>query len=174
MSRVINATALSSPLARTIAIAALMGSTVLASPLSPAFASSATSPPAQLHARMASATSATHNRGESVEQRITSLHASLKITPAEDAKWNSVAQAMRDNAASMDKLVATTRTKAPQDMTALDDLNTYQEFAEAHVANLKNLTSAFASLYDSMPAAQKKNADEVFHNFGRHGAAAHS
>ena len=31
---------------------------------------------------------------------------------------------------------------------------------------LKTLTSAFKSLYDSMPADQKKNADQVFMTFG--------
>src|SRR5271169_5568794 len=37
-------------------------------------------------------------KAETVEQRITSLHAALKITPDEETKWNGVAQAMRENA----------------------------------------------------------------------------
>jgi hypothetical protein len=74
---------------------------------------------------------------------------------------------MRDNAANMEKLVAEKRQQAPQSMTAVDDLNTYQEFAQAHVDGLKNLTSAFSSLYGSMSDQQKKNADQVFANFRR-------
>jgi hypothetical protein len=50
-------------------------------------------------------------------------------------------------------------------MTAVDDLETYQDFTKARLDGLKNLSSAFKSLYDSMPADQKKNADHVFQAF---------
>ena len=56
-------------------------------------------------------------------------------------------------------------------MTAVDDLKTYQEFAQAHVDGLKNLTSAFSSLYDAMPDGQKKVADRVFQTNGRNRVA---
>jgi protein CpxP len=117
------------------------------------------------------ATGATETKGETVEQRITNLHTALKITPAEETQWNSVAQAMRENAAAMDKLAASNRTTPPQNMTAVQDLKSYQEYAQAHVDGLKNLTSAFSTLYDAMPDAQKKVADEVFQTSG-HGATA--
>ncbi len=164
------------PLGRTVAIAALMGATFLASPLTPARANPA-SPPLQLAQnapqKTLAATQATSDKADTVEARITSLHAELKITPAEDAMWNGVAQAMRENVANLEKLVAEKRTQAPQNMTALDDLTTYQKFAQAHVDGLKNLTSAFTSLYDAMPAAQKTNADQVFRNFWRENTRSH-
>jgi uncharacterized phage infection (PIP) family protein YhgE len=141
---------------RSIAIAALMGATMLATPLSAARAQQAI--PAQSPAGAA----ATETKGETVEQRITNLHAALKITPDQDAKWNSVAQAMRENAATMDKLIASDRTAPPQNKTAVDDLKTYQKFAQAHVDGLKNLIGSFSTLYAAMPPAQKKVADEVF------------
>jgi len=72
---------------------------------------------------------------------------------------------MRQNAGMMDKLVQDKRAKAAS-MTAVDDLEIYQDFTKAHLDGLKNLTSAFKSLYDSMPADQKKNADQVFQAFG--------
>ena len=97
-----------------------------------------------------------------MEQRIASLHTALKITPDEDAKWNAGAQAMRENAVAMDKLVAESRTKAPQSMSAVDDLILYQKFSQAHVDGLKNLISSFSTLYAAMPDAQKKIADSVF------------
>ena len=118
------------------------------------------------------ATSPTDQKPEGVEQRITQLHTELKITPDQESKWNSVAQAMRDNAANMEKLVAEKQQQAPSGMTAVDDLKTYQEFAQAHVDGLKNLTSAFSSLYDAMSDQQKKNADQVFANFRRDAPAA--
>jgi protein CpxP len=163
--------AVPAPFARSVAIAALMGATILASPLTAARADTASNAAIQL-AQAASpqspaAAGATQSKGETVEQRITNLHEALKITPDEDAKWNDVAQAMRENAAAMDKLVATNRTTAPQGKTAVDDLNTYEKFAQAHVDGLKNLISSFKTLYTAMPDAQKKNADEVFNTSGR-------
>jgi len=162
--------ALSAPFARSAAIAALMGATMLASPLSAARADTVTSAALQL-AQAApqnpAAAGATQSKGETVEERITNLHAALKITPDEETKWNGVAQAMRENAAAMDKLVAANRTTPPQNMSAVDDLTTYQKFAQAHVDGLKNLISSFRTLYTAMPDAQKKTADEVFKTSGR-------
>ena len=58
-------------------------------------------------------------------------------------------------------------TTPPQDMTAVQDLELYQKYAQAHVDGLKNLISSFDALYKSMPDDQKKNADEVFRTSGR-------
>ena len=146
------------PLARSVAIAALMSAPLVATPLFSAHAQTSATP---------AAANPAEEKGQGVEQRITQLHAELKITPDQESKWNSVAQAMRDNAANMEKLVAEKHQQGPQSMTAVDDLKTYQEFAQAHVDGLKNLTSAFSSLYSSMPDQQKKNADQVFANFRR-------
>jgi periplasmic protein CpxP/Spy len=141
-------------------IAALFGATMLATPLTAAWAQ--TPVPATV-----AATGATETKGETVEQRITTLHSSLQITADEEKTWNGVAQAMRENATAMDKLIAEKRTTAPQSMSAVDDLKTYQLFAQAHVDGLKNLTSAFSTLYNVMPDAQKKVADQVFQTSGR-------
>lgn len=158
---------ISSPLVRTVAVAALMSATFLATPLT------ATRALAQTAATPAAA-SATETKGETVEQRITALHASLQITADEEKNWNGVAQAMRENAAAMDKLVAEKRTSPPQNMSAVDDLKTYQQFAQAHVDGLKNLTSAFSTLYGAMPDPQKKVADQVFQTSGHGSVASHS
>ena len=80
---------------------------------------------------------------------------------------------MHENAATMDKLAAEKPTSAPQNMSAVDDLKAYQQFAQAHVDELKNLTSAFSALYNAMPDAQKKVADQVFQTSGHGTTAAH-
>ena len=98
----------------------------------------------------------------------------MALTAGEEADWNNVAQAMRDNAAAMQKLVAEKTANNAEAMTAVDDLKTYGKFAQAHVDGLKSLTASFETLYDSMPDAQKKVADEVFQNRHREGGAAHS
>ena len=168
--------AMSAPFTRSVAIAALLGAALLASPLTAARADSAATAPIQLAQAMPhhAATKSTPNRSETVDQRIANLHKELKITPDEEANWTAVAQAMRDNAAAMDKLVAERTAEAPQTMTALDDLNSYQKFAQAHVDGLKNLIASFSTLYNAMPDPQKKVADQVFGNFRHQGARAHS
>lgn len=161
---------------RSAAVAALLGATMLAGPLS---AAPATTAPLQLAQSTASqsppAAGATEIKPETVEQRITSLHTALQITPNEEANWTGVAQAMRDNAATMEKLAADKADQASQGMTAMDDLKVYEKFARAHVAGLKTLRASFDKLYTAMPDAQKKVADGVFQNFGHHeGTPSHS
>jgi protein CpxP len=156
MSSFTHPIAVSAPIVRSVAIAALMGATMLATPFAAARAEQTVAPQNQ------AAAGATETKGESVEQRITNLHAALKITPEQGTQWNAVAQAMRENAANMDKLVAADRTTAPQNMSAVEDLKSYQKFAQAHLDGLKNLISSFEKLYAAMPDAQKKVADGVF------------
>ena len=146
-----------------IAAATLIGAAFLAAP-----ASAQTAP-----GKAPATAAATSTKAETVEQRITMLHKALKITPDQEAQWTPVATAMRDNAAAMEKLVASKRSMTPANTTAVDDLMTYQEFAQAHVDGLKNLNTAFKALYDSMPADQKKNADQVFQKFGAPGTQTH-
>ncbi len=180
MSPLTHRIASSAPVARSVAIAALMGATMLAVPLSAARADPALNANAALRLAQAaapqsqSAADAAVAPADTVEQRITNLHAALKITPQEDAKWNHVAQAMRENVAAMQKLAAEKTTEAPQSMTAVQDLKNYQSYAQAHVDGLKNLISSFETLYNSMPDPQKKLADQVFQSFGRARASSHS
>ena len=159
-------TNLFTPLTRSFAIASLTGAALIAGSLAPATAQTPDSqkPPA--------AAAATSSKPETVEQRIATLKTALKITPDLEPKWTKVAQAMRDNASQMEKLVATKRAIPPEKTTAVDDLKTYQEFTEVRLDGLKHLTSAFKSLYDSMSTAQKHNADQVFQSFGREPAPA--
>ena len=142
---------------RPLAIASVAGAALFAMPAMAQTKEQAAKPPA--------ADAATSSKPETVEQRITTLKAALKIAPAQEKKWDGVAQAMRDNASRMEKLVAEKRKIAPDKTTAVDDLKTYQEFTEARLDGLKHLTSAFKSLYDSMSPEQKKNADTVFERY---------
>ena len=155
-------TNLFTPLTRSFAIASLTGAALFAGSMVSATAQTTpdgkTTPPA--------AAAATSSKPETVEQRIATLKTALKITPDLEKKWDGVAQAMRDNASKMEKLVATKRAIPPEKTTAVDDLKTYQEFTQVRLDGLKDLNSAFKSLYDSMPAEQKKNADMVFEKYG--------
>ena len=98
------------------------------------------------------------------ELRIKDMHGKLKITPAQEEQWAKVAEAMRDNAKTMDNLTQA-RAGHAKDMTAVDDLKSYGEITEAHLAGIKKLTPVFSELYASMSDAQKMEADTLF----RHG-----
>lgn len=181
MTSFINQTSFVPKSGRSIAIAALLGATMLASPLYPAHAESPASgpmrmaqaatpqavmPPSGTPAAAApqsrSAAGAIDTKGETVEQRIGNLHTALKITTDQEAAWRGVAQAMRENATNMDKLIAASRATPPKNLNAVEDLEAYQKFAQAHVDGLKNLISSFRTLYTAMPEAQRKVADDVF------------
>jgi periplasmic protein CpxP/Spy len=151
------------PVARSFAIASLTGAALLAGSVAPTWAQTADSKDSKAPPAAAAATSV---KPETVEQRIVTLKAALKVTPDQEPKWTAVAQAMRDSSVQMEKLVATKRAIPPEKTTAVDDLKTYQEFTEVRLEGLKKVNSAFKSLYDSMPAEQKKNADMVFEKYG--------
>ena len=148
-------------LARSVAFAALLSAPLATAPLTLAHAQS-TAPTAHPPAASPSANAPASNKTSGVEQQITRLHAELKITPDQESKWNPVAQAMRDNAANLEKLISQKQQQGATNMTAVDDLETNQQFVQAHLDGLKGFTSAFKSLYDSMSDQQKKTADQIF------------
>jgi|GEM_PF-572814 len=154
-------------------LAALMGAALLATPLTSAFAAPTDIPPMRLAQAATPPATPAEPKMDTVEQRITSLHASLKITSDQKPKWTLVAQAMRDNAVAMEKMVAENKATPMSTLSAVDDLKRYQKFAQAHVDGLKNILSSFEGLYAAMPADQKKIADGVFESSGRKTLAAH-
>jgi protein CpxP len=105
---------------------------------------------------------------ERVEQRIKELYSQLHITPAERPKWDQFAQVMRDNARDMDQAYAQ-RVEQFQSMTALQNMQSYEQIAMEHAQNLQKLVPAFQDLYNAMPDQQKQLADQVFRaNAERH------
>jgi protein CpxP len=100
-------------------------------------------------------------RDAAVEKHIKELHATLKITSTEESAWNEVAATMRENAKELDRAIDK-RVANSAGATAIDDLNSYAEIAQAHAKGVKKLASAFSGLYSVMSDDQKKVADEVF------------
>lgn len=138
-------------------------------PTPPAAAPAPSAPPA---ATPAPAKTSKHLSG--VDARIKSLHSRLHITAAQEPQWQQVAQVMRDNAETIDKMVHDRYAKL-RIMTAVENLQTYSEIAQAHADGLKKLVPAFDTLYQSMSDAQKKIADAVFRGMAeRHRAKAAS
>jgi hypothetical protein len=107
------------------------------------------------------------------ELRIKEMHNKLKITTDQEEQWAKVAQAMLDDAKNMDALTQA-RIDRAKDITAIDDLNSYAQIAQAHADGIKNLTPLFTTLYAGMSDAQKKEADTLFrHGMHEHGHRKH-
>ena len=145
---------------RLAAIAALIGAAALAGPIVVA----AQTAPLRHHHHLADKTAA--EARQSMEDRVSTLHSSLNITPEEETKWAAVAQVMRDNEADMQRLVVARRSDTAARYSAIDDLKTYEHFTQAHVNGLKNLITAFEVLYAAMPPSQQAVTDQVFTSFG--------
>jgi periplasmic protein CpxP/Spy len=101
------------------------------------------------------------NAEERVERRIKELHGQLQITPAEEPQWNEFAQAMRENARDMDQAFVQRAQQFPT-MNAVQNMRSYEQLSEEHAQRVQKLVPAFQKLYDAMPDAQKRVADQVF------------
>lgn len=95
------------------------------------------------------------------EARIRHLHDELKITPDQEGQWSNVAQVMLANASAIDSAVRD-RERMSKEMTAIDDLKSYEAIVDAHADGIRKLSVAFAPLYSAMPEGQQKSADAVF------------
>ena len=101
------------------------------------------------------------NAEERVERRIKELHGQLQITPAEEPQWNEFAQVMRENARDMDQAFVQRAQQFPT-MNAVQNMQSYEQLSEEHAQRVQKLVPAFQKLYDAMPDAQKRVADQVF------------
>ncbi len=144
------------PLGRVVGAAVILAATVATLPLA------ANAVPVHHGYRHHTA----EQKRETVEARIASLHTQLMITSDEEADWGAVAQVIRANEAVMQARVAQEKARPPHSRTAVEDMQTYEAFTQAHVENLKSLISSFEVLYAAMPAPQQAVADRVFRTLG--------
>ena len=121
---------------RTPFLAAALFTGVAAVGLAPAFAQTAPGPANST----AAPSEARHHAmgrmmpGQFVDGRIAFLKAELKITPAQEAQWQPVAAAMRENASALDQTITTAR----QNRTGTDSvqrLELREQFAKVRADN---------------------------------------
>lgn len=149
------------PSAQTTASAASASSVTAASAPSVSTGASTTAAIASAPGKMRNG-----SHGDRVEARIAELRSKLKITPQQEGQWNEVTQVMRDNARTLDSL-AQSRVENRGKMTAVEDLQSYSQIADAHAEGLKKFVPAFQALYDTMSESQKKQADVLFQGRNR-------
>jgi protein CpxP len=149
---------------RVLAATALFGALVLAAPShaqTPSPTPSQTPAPAAAPMHKTKASAKPMTREQWVEQQIAVEHTKLRITADQEPKWAAFTQVMRDSAVKIDGLHQQ-RHDAQASMTAVDDLKSYHDIAQARADEAQALLTAFQSLYESMTPDQQKNADMVF------------
>jgi len=146
-------------------IAAVLGSTLAFGVAMAQAPSQQSSPHAATDASAPAMANADAKRDGAVEKHITEMHATLKITAAEEAQWKEVAETMRANAKDLDRAIDQ-RDANRGSATAIDDLNAYAAIAQVHADSVKKLANAFSALYTAMSVEQKAAADEAFSQRG--------
>jgi protein CpxP len=98
--------------------------------------------------------------GQFVDGRIAFLKAQLKITPAQEAQWQQVEAAMRENAKTLDQTITTARQNRGN-MDAVQRLELREQFAKVRVDNDARLLAAFKPLYASLSPEQQQMANQL-------------
>jgi protein CpxP len=96
---------------------------------------------------------------QGIERQIAELKKRLNITPQQQPQFDAFAQAMRQNAQTMEPLVNDQQQSASRN--AVEDLKSAAKFAEAEADSLKRLLAPLQALYDTLSDPQKKVADQV-------------
>jgi periplasmic protein CpxP/Spy len=98
--------------------------------------------------------------GQLVDGRIAFIKAELKITPAQEAQWQQVATAMRDNAKALDQAITTAR-QSRGSIDAVQRLELREQFAKVRADNDARLLAAFKPLYASLTPEQQHVANQL-------------
>lgn len=114
----------------------------------------ASAPAAKTHAQ---------KRADAVEQRISDMHAQLKITDAQSKPWDAFAQVMRDNAQKAAQAFHN-RAEKFSSMNADEVMKSYAQLAQDHADNMQKLSTAWSSLYAVLSDDQKQTADAMYRN----------
>jgi protein CpxP len=143
-------------------LAAALFTSVAVVGLMPALAQTTPAP-----ANSSAAQSEAHHRamqrmlpGQLVDGRIAFLKAELKITPAQETQWQQVAEAMHENANSLDQAIKTARQDRGS-MDAVQRLAQREQFAKVRAENDARLLAAFKPLYASLSAEQQQVANQL-------------
>ena len=106
-----------------------------------------------------------------IEGRIAFMKAELKITSAQEANFEKVAQVMRQNDRERRQRFEEMRAQRDQPHNAVQGMERRARFAAVQAQHTDRLLAAFRPLYDSFSPEQKKSADDLMaphmcHHFG--------
>lgn len=102
--------------------------------------------------------------------RIAYMKAALKITPEQEASFDKLTQALRENAAEREKTFKAFRADRHNPRTAVERLEASVKFTQMRAKQDERYLAAFKPLYESLSPAQKKIADHMMapHRWGHH------
>jgi LTXXQ motif family protein len=95
------------------------------------------------------------------EGQIAFLKAALDVTPAQEAQWDKVAGALRENGRETQQLYDKLPSDPTQPQTAVQRAELQLESAELGAKEAKRFLDAFRPFYASLSADQKATADEL-------------
>jgi hypothetical protein len=100
--------------------------------------------------------------GERIDARLAYAKVALKITSAQEAQWNALADVLRKHARAMDEQI-TQRRSQPRDpsLSAIDRLQRRQEMMAAASARANEVLEVAKPLYAVLSDDQKKEADAL-------------
>lgn len=162
------------------ALAAVLGLGIVAGSVQPSFAQFG-GPGQGRHA-------AHHGpRADRIDGRVAFLKAELKITPAQESKWQEFEKVLRQQAAERrtagEKMRAEMQAKRAafqqqveeakakgqpiprptrESVSAIERMERQQKFMKARLESQEKMLDAFKPLYASLSDEQKKTADELF------------
>jgi periplasmic protein CpxP/Spy len=96
-----------------------------------------------------------------VEGEIAFLKTALDIAPAQEAQWDKVAGAMRENNRETQQLYDKLPSDPTQPQTAVERAELQLESAEVSAKEAKRFLDAFRPLYASLSPGQKATADQL-------------
>jgi hypothetical protein len=143
-------------------LAAALFTGVAAVGLTPALAQNASQPANTAAAPSDARAHATEHMmpGKLIDGRIAFLKAELKITPTQEAQWQQVEAAMRENAKQLDQTITTARQNR-SNMDAVQGLELREQFAKVRADNDARLLAAFKPLYASLSPDQQQMANQL-------------
>ncbi len=103
-----------------------------------------------------------------IEGRIAYLKTELHITQAQDAQWDKVAQALRQNSTERRQAFEQLRQDRTTPPNALRRLETEARMSAMRAQQTDRVLAAFRPLYDSLSDEQKQAANDLFGARGHH------
>lgn len=101
------------------------------------------------------------NMASRAETRLAALRRELAITQAQEQSWDAYAQALRTNAATMDRMHSEMMAgmSAAKTLTPVERLDHHAQMMSTAQNAIATLRPAIVRLYDSLSAEQRKKAD---------------
>ena len=112
--------------------------------------------------------------GERIDARLAYLKTALKITPAQEKQWATLAAVLRRQAQDMDAKIQQrrearqNRDQAQTPPNAIERMEQRQQFLADAAKRTGAILAAAKPLYASFSPEQKQTADELFAHRGHH------